>query len=591
MIPRRHHRRLAVAVVIAGLVAVVAAGGGDAPAPEASSEERPAPPTADAPDALDVARAEARARARLDRLLDRAVGETRLLEVTVTDCARAPAEGADVVARGPDGQPADSAVADAAGIARLRVPNDVAVTAFASRGDHEGGSAASRAAAVAIGICPGATVLGRVLDRGGAPAPGTRVVLGEGLDEAEADEAGEFVLTDVELLATGLSAEGPAGSVVSALSPPLRAGESREVTLRLEVGQRLVGWVVDHRGDGVVRAQVTARSFDDRVVGRTSTDRYGRFWLRELPPGGLTLVAESARAGVASVYVPEDHGPGEVVITLAPAGLLRVDLGGHGAARVVAGDTDERGPTLATVASGGAVSLPAPATYDVLTGEGEAERLCGHVLLLPGAEQLVRCGAPGVATVVAKVVAREGGAPLAGIPVVVAVAAARYPATSDASGRVRVAVPVERTEVGLLRASSWAGEWLPGDRRNVPLVPGETTDLGDIGLDPRSAGEALRAPGPYGGIGGMLANVEDGIALERVVAGGPLDAAGAVPGDVITAIGDAASGYLPATEAVRLLRGEAGSRVKLRLRGADGRTREVELEREVIDVEQRGWVD
>ncbi|MCA9517162.1 MAG: hypothetical protein KC635_19610, partial [Myxococcales bacterium] len=324
---------------------------------------------------------------------------------------------------------------------------------------------------------------------------------------------------------------------------------------------------------------------------RTTTDRHGRFWLKELPPGGITLVAESARDGAASVYIPEDHGQDDVVITLAPAGLLRVDIAGGGTARVVAGDVAAETSTLATVASGGAVYLPAPATYDVMVGEGESERVCGHVLLAPGAEQRVRCGAPGVAVVVGRVVSRETGDPVIGLPVTAAVERELYPVSTDPSGRFRVEVTVERTESGLLRASNWDELWAPGDRRNVPFVPGETTDLGDIALDPMSAVAGLRARGPYGGIGGELATVEDGIMLARIVAGGPLDAAGVVAGDVIVAIGDATSGYLPATEAVRLLRGEAGSRVKLRLRGVNGVMRDVELERKVIDLGHSGWVD
>src|SRR5690606_9772538 len=130
-------------------------------------------------------------------------------EVTVRDCKQAPAEGADVVVYDAAGVEAGRGVADADGRVALRVPKDATVTALAPLGPREGGSAPTLEEKLTVGICPGATVLGRVVDRAGNPAPGTRVVLGADLDEAEADERGEFVLTDVDLLATGLSAVGP----------------------------------------------------------------------------------------------------------------------------------------------------------------------------------------------------------------------------------------------------------------------------------------------------------------------------------------------------------------------------------------------
>ena len=542
------------------------------------------------PDADTVA---ARRRRALARLATHVEGASRALAVTVVDCRGAAAGGAAGTVIGADGAALANGQADASGAFTARVPEADAVSVVASLGPHEGGAAPSRDSAVRVDVCPGASVEGRVVDRRGRPVVDATVTLGDGVDVAVTDEAGEFVLTDVDLTGDRIVATAEAASGELALTR-LDPFEVRRVELVLETGRRLLGVVLDPAGEPVPYATLTAKDFADQEVARARSDRLGRFWLKEVPFTPVMIVADDGQGGVGQLYVEADAVRDDLVVTLQPAGRLMVDYQGpytdaFDVIALVDGLGDRPGKVTMLRGPGDVVVLPAPRKYWVVYGEDHTP--CGEVLLTPGQVATVRCGAPREGRIVGRVV-DAGGRPLANVGVWLrapdGIADVR---TTDGGGRFVFALATARTLPADVIVQVRGRDYLPTRRRNVPLAPGETTDLGDLRLDAAEDFPGLRSGDPFGGIGAQIETTEDGIRLGRIVRGGPLDVAGVEAGEVVIAIGEAASGFLPALDAVRLLRGAPGSAITLRLRKADGSTREVNVERSVIDVESAGWVN
>ena len=167
----------------------------------------------------------------------------------------------------------------------------------------------------------GATVTGRILDPGGAPAAGVRVgvypagwitppgLAREDIRFALTDAAGRFEITGVPPRAWLLAEPRNATEVRASMTvtEPDEAPQS-PVTLRLSRGSPLVGTVVDERGApceaSVVfrrRAQ-DATPADEHELEPVRTDRLGRFRLASVPLGPATLTAcTSERLGTAEV--------------------------------------------------------------------------------------------------------------------------------------------------------------------------------------------------------------------------------------------------------------------------------------------------
>ncbi|MFT7582751.1 MAG: hypothetical protein ACI9MR_004434, partial [Myxococcota bacterium] len=143
-----------------------------------------------ADDSATKARRARRLRARRDRrlngLLKRTVGEQRTVTVNVQQCRDAAADGVDVTVL-VAGRPVSRGRTDTEGRFEARVPRDAVVTALAVGGPLEGGSEPTQGDALSVNICPGAEVLGRVLDGRGNPLADITVTLGDGLDVAVTD--------------------------------------------------------------------------------------------------------------------------------------------------------------------------------------------------------------------------------------------------------------------------------------------------------------------------------------------------------------------------------------------------------------------
>ena len=94
------------------------------------------------------------------------------------------------------------------------------------------------------------------------------------------------------------------------------------------------------------------------------------------------------------------------------------------------------------------------------------------------------------------------------------------------------------------------------------------------------AAQEQRRSNQYVGVGVTVNYThEDGLLILEVAAGGPAEAGGLVPGEVITAVDGQSLAGEARYEGADLIHGEAGSTVTLTVRAADGTEREVTLTR------------
>jgi carboxyl-terminal processing protease len=89
--------------------------------------------------------------------------------------------------------------------------------------------------------------------------------------------------------------------------------------------------------------------------------------------------------------------------------------------------------------------------------------------------------------------------------------------------------------------------------------------------------------GRFSGVGVHVETVPAGLLVTAVRRGGPADAAGIVPGDVIEKAGDVALAGRNRTDMVEMIKGPAGTHVLLAVRGAGGAVRVADTVRAEID--------
>lgn len=96
--------------------------------------------------------------------------------------------------------------------------------------------------------------------------------------------------------------------------------------------------------------------------------------------------------------------------------------------------------------------------------------------------------------------------------------------------------------------------------------------------------------GVFGGIGVDVQAVPEGLRILSRVRGSPAERAGLMPGDVILAIDDYRAAELGLVDGVNRLSGTPGTPVRLSVRRADGRVDDLQLVRDIIQINPiRGW--
>lgn len=89
-----------------------------------------------------------------------------------------------------------------------------------------------------------------------------------------------------------------------------------------------------------------------------------------------------------------------------------------------------------------------------------------------------------------------------------------------------------------------------------------------------------------GGVGLGLRSAADGLHVTMVAAGSPAEAADLVVGDVVAAVNGASAAGWSVVQGIEAITGEPGTRVRLRIRGADGTGEaDVDLVRERLEAE------
>jgi hypothetical protein len=162
---------------------------------------------------------------------------------------------------------------------------------------------------------------GRITDRQNRPLAGASVTLtdlgGTVVATAATDADGRYRLSgldqaDYMLTATAEHAR-PATRIIS-------AGRSRQADLELAVGTTLTGRVRAARsGRPVPEASVMAVDAAGEVAGATTTDRDGRYELRDLPPGTYTVVASGYAPVASRVELSGEHADHDIVLGAPPA--------------------------------------------------------------------------------------------------------------------------------------------------------------------------------------------------------------------------------------------------------------------------------
>jgi carboxyl-terminal processing protease len=105
----------------------------------------------------------------------------------------------------------------------------------------------------------------------------------------------------------------------------------------------------------------------------------------------------------------------------------------------------------------------------------------------------------------------------------------------------------------------------------------------EVTLKPEEARQRTEAmKGSFGGIGAELAQTNGLLLLKAAIAGGPAARAGLQAGSAILRINGISTSDMALDDAMKLLRGEEGTRVAIELRTAAGHTQQVALLREKI---------
>jgi len=578
-------RLVALTVVGVAIVAFAAWPPSEEPTPDRKDRVETRTKTREKPSDEEIKR---RRKARLMRMSRGKVVEAKLVKLRALRCGLMPAPQASIAVDMGNG-PVQVGETDDLGKLTIRVPKVGKHTYIATHDEHDGAEGPTDADEISVNACPGATVIGKVVDPKGDPVEGAEVVLGEEQDVAVTDENGEFMVTDMYLTALRLAARNGQLSAEVSLDPPLNPREERTLNLRLERGRRLVGVVLDREGTPVPKATVMALAGAEMVTS-TRADRRGRFWLKGVPFVPLSLQALSDRGASKPLPVGETEARSDLVLTIEPGAMLVFKGGGADATYQV---YDKRRPAAApmreVVGDGSRATLNAPGQYEIMVDSPTGgKKSCGEVGVFPGDLIEIDCAAEGDATVTGRVVDTKGDA-LGGVNIYAFSrssyrrSARRVQATTSSDGTFSFKLD-ERGQITV-------GAFVPEDgggygrKTGIPVSPGVVSDVGDITILTRDERQAMFRQRKFYGVGAVITRTSQGPVFQRLVDNGPLARAGVKAYDVILAV-DGQTAYNESVMGlVRKLRGEEGSSVTLTL-WRDGQELEVDVERGPIDADK-----
>ncbi|HEU5059252.1 MAG TPA: carboxypeptidase regulatory-like domain-containing protein [Kofleriaceae bacterium] len=432
---------------------------------------------------------------------------------------------------------------------------------------------------VIIRLAAGASVDGRVVDAARAPVGGAevRVVMArgdaaDGERTATTDGSGRFRFDHLAPGRAILEARTATGVSAPLTVELVDARERGGVELVLAGAGSIAGRVVDGKGAPLPGATVLANpSSASRAKSRPAiSGADGAFRLEGLA-AGVAHNVQARRDGYPNTFVRNVMPPADKVeLVMLSAGGIRGVVKGAGGARVgsfqvkveryLEADGVMRPGSAASRYSSSdgrfELDLVAPGAYDlVVTADGFAPARPARVTVPADGWVDITVELAAAARVSGRVT--SSGKPVAGARVAMSAGYEGPPVFTDGQGRFAlIDVAPGRRSISASKAGLASGH-----RDDVEVRAGQTTEvelaLGDGGGKKE------------GGIGVTLAlSSQARPSVARVVARGPGARAGLRRGDVVMAIDGVVTLNLPVDQAAAMLRGPAGSPVRIEVERA-----------------------
>jgi hypothetical protein len=432
---------------------------------------------------------------------------------------------------------------------------------------------------VIIRLDAGSAAAGLVVDRARAPVAGAEVritVLGADGPVSErtvtSDDAGRFRFDRLPRGKASLEARGPGGVSAPVVVRLLDGKERTGIQLVLAEAAVIAGRVVDGKGSPVQGAAVAATAAKSSLKpSPTTTDADGGFVLADLA-AGTRHVVQARREGFAAAFARNVVPPVEgIELVLRSAGGIRGVVKGPGGTAVPSFQVQverfvEADGMVRPGRAGSRFSAPdgrfeldlvEPGQYDlVVTADGFAPARPPRVTVPPDGWAEIEVELAGGSRVTGRVT--SDGKPVVGARVAMFSGYGGPPVFTDAQGRFSLAdVAPGRRSISASKSGMSSAH-----RDDLELRAGQTVDV-ELALG-AGAGKEV-------GVGMLLARSSQARPLvSKVMTGGPAARAGVRKLDLVMAIDGVSTVDMAVDQATALLRGPAGSAVRVEVE-RDGR--------------------